>query len=128
MYRIEEEDFGYKLTFSGNINLQELESWIDQSEGFLRNRKGEFAVFVDLRNIRPITASELMHFRNGQELYREHGMVRSVVIYKGAIVPLQFRDIAKQSEIFSGERYIDANRNENWEEDGLNWVRYAKEP
>ncbi len=128
MYTIDETVYGIRLSFSGQITPEELESWISESEEILKNRKSDFGVFVDLRNIKPIHASELFLFRNGQKLYKNHGMVRSSVILKGAIITLQFRDIAKKSDIFFNERYIDASSNHNWEEEGIKWVKDGIEP
>ena len=63
----------------------------------------------------------------GQMYYKEQGMNRSVVIYNSDITSMQFKIIARKTGIHSGERYINANENKNWEQDGLNWIEIGIE-
>ncbi|MEQ8357974.1 MAG: hypothetical protein RH860_00705 [Cytophagales bacterium] len=128
MYKIEKKDFGFKLTFAGEVGEKELLEWVEKSKVQLENYQNEFGVYVDLTNLKPIQSSDINHFRTGQQLYKDKGMVRSAVILKGAITTLQFREIARKSEIFEGERYIDAEKYPDWENIAVKWVKDGVEP
>ncbi len=128
MYSIELKDYGFKLSFRGKVNSSELKDWIIESEKLLSSVKSDFGVLVDLRQIQPIQRSDLVYFRNGQLLYKHLGMKRSVVILDSAITTLQFREIARNTDIFKEERYIDASLHPNWEEKGLLWLKEKIEP
>lgn len=61
-------------------------------------------------------------FEQGQKLYRETGLVRSVVILKNPTLAIQFKRIALMSNIYDYERYIDASSCPDWKKVGLKWV------
>jgi hypothetical protein len=128
MYKIEKTEYGFKLTFSGNLQKEEMERWVSESKEVLEGNNEEFGVFVDLTLARPIDKETTLVMKEGQKLYKSRGMQRSAVVLNNTIATLQFREIAKSSGIYKCERYIDASRVKNWEKVGLMWVVEAVEP
>lgn len=128
MYRIEEQVWGFRLTFAGNMAPVDLTRWLRESERVLANADEEFTVFVDMRTLIPLgrEAQEIM--QEGQKLYRKSGMVRSVVILSSPVVAAQFRRIGGDTGIGQWERYVDASTVDNWEEVGMNWLEHAVDP
>ena len=55
-------------------------------------------------------------------------MLRSVVIMDSLGIKLQFKRLSKESGIDEWERYIDSSSVNNWEELGLKWIKYSKDP
>lgn len=128
MYKIENKPYGYKLTFSGIINRNELSQWQSEFKKSIDKGPGAFYVFVDMREMEllPVDSQETMH--QGQMYAKEKGMQRSVVIFSSDITSMQFKLIAKKTGIYSEERYIDAMTDPDWEKNGLDWILSGIEP
>ncbi len=128
MYLIKEEDFGLRLSFSGELTSDEMLNWLEDSKETLRMLKCPFGAFIDLQDVRVIYRKTQELFVTGEKLFKESGMNRSVVIVSTVLTQLQFSRIAAESGIYSSERIIDSKCNPNWEIDGLNWVINGIEP
>ncbi|MEW5794738.1 MAG: hypothetical protein AB1772_00120 [Candidatus Zixiibacteriota bacterium] len=122
MYNIEKTHWGYRLTFGGATDVNELTAWLEESRRILSNQEDEFYVFVDMRTLIPLDKEAQVPMYEGQKLYRAKGMVRSVVILSSPVVAAQFRRIGGETGIGKWERYIDASTVADWEERGLNWL------
>jgi len=128
MYKIEKTEYGLKLIFEGLILADQMESWLKESEEYLSDRNKSFGVFVDMRKLKPIPKSSQRLISEGQKLYKTRGMERSAVILKNTVLTRQFKTIAKETGIFQLERYIDASKNDDWEQQGLKWLLDSVEP
>ncbi len=128
MYNIKKETYGYKLTFEGFIQDDEMKRWVDESKKALATAPSEFGVFVDMRNLKPLPKNAQPHMQEGQKLYKTNGMVRSVVILANVITTMQFKRIAKETGIYEWERYVDASSTPNWERVGMDWIRKGIDP
>ncbi|MCK5124739.1 MAG: hypothetical protein KAR42_00640 [candidate division Zixibacteria bacterium] len=128
MYKIEKKDFGFKLTFGETIAVEEMEQWVKDSETALKSCTSDFGVFIDMRTLKPVTNDARTIMEKGQKLYKQGGMTRSVVIVDSAIMAMQFKRLAKESGIYTWERYIDASSNSDWEKIGENWITKSLDP
>jgi DUF971 family protein len=128
MFKIEKNDFGYRLTFSDFIKEDEMKQWLEESRSTLINSSGSFGVFVDMRTLKPLTPEAQVHMQEGQKLYKQKGMVRSVVILNNPIIKMQFQRIGKETGIYEWERYIDASSKPNWEQVGIDWISKGVDP
>jgi hypothetical protein len=128
MYKIEKTDFGFKLTFGGNIKEDEMSQWVDESRKALIGSPLQFGVFVDMRTLKPLNPEAQKMMEEGQKLYKSKGMQRSVVIVESVTISMQFKRIAKQTGIYDWERYISAQESPNWENLGLRWIRNSIDP
>ena len=128
MYKIEKKAYGYKLLFDGFIYADEMKLWADESKKILVDAPREFGTFVDMRGLKPLPVDAQAHMQEGQELYKEKGMVRSVVIVANAITKYQFKRIGKETGIYKWERYVDASSITDWESVGMNWITKGIDP
>lgn len=128
MYNIEKTNYGFKLTFGDFIQAPEMKEWVEKSKEALADAPAEFYIFVDMRTLKPLPENAQPFMQEGQKLYKEKGMKRSVVILNNSVTTLQFKRIAKETGIDAWERYIDASANENWETDGIAWLVNEKDP
>lgn len=128
MYKIEKKNFGYKLTFGGFISADEMKQWVDEAKKSLAAPPKDFGVFVDMRDLKPLPKDAQEDMQEGQKLFKQKGMVRSVVILSDAVTKMQFQRIAKQTGIYEWERYVDASTEPNWEQVGLNWISKGVDP
>jgi len=128
MYSIEKKEWGYRLTFSDFIQAEEMQRWADESKQRLTSAPDNFGVFVDMIHLKPLPQDAQEILTEGQKLYKEKGMVRSVVIVNSTILKMQFQRLAKDSGIYEWERYIDASSVPNWEEAGIAWIKDGVDP
>jgi hypothetical protein len=128
MYKIEKKHYGYKLTFGGMINDAEMKQWAGESGKVLESQAGKFGMFVDMRTLKPLSADAQATMVNGQALYKQKGMERSVVILESAVVTMQFKRLARESGIDQWERYVDASSVPQWEKVGEDWITKAIDP
>lgn len=128
MYNIEKKDYGYRLTFADIIQEGEMAKWVEESKKALQVAPSSFGVFVDMRTLKPLPLESQKHMQEGQKLYKEKGMSRSVVILANAVTKIQFKRIAQETGIYQWERYVDEQSNLNWEKVGLDWVKDGIDP
>ncbi|MCK5521063.1 MAG: hypothetical protein KAI81_08115 [Candidatus Marinimicrobia bacterium] len=128
MYKVEKKPYGYKLLFDGFIAADEMEKWVEESKNQLTSASKEFGIFVDMRGLKPLPADAQTIMQGGQKLYKQKGMLRSVVIVSNAITKMQFQRIGKETGIYNWERYIDSSATPNWETVGVDWVSKGIDP
>ncbi|MFZ5980073.1 MAG: hypothetical protein ACOYVF_05525 [Candidatus Zixiibacteriota bacterium] len=128
MYKIEKTDFGYFLTFAGDMDFEEMHQWFNESKEVLETASRSFGVFVDMRELQLLDPEAQKEMQTGQKYYKTMGMKRSVVILDNPVLTIQFKRIALQSGIYDTERYIDASAVSNWEEIGMDWVLHGIDP
>jgi hypothetical protein len=128
MYRIEQTEIGFKLTFGGTVTKQDLEPWFEESWKALNLCKKPFGVIVDMRNLELLPPAVQAEIVKGQMLYRDNGLQRSAVILSDPIVTIQFMRLAKKSGIYKYERFIDASSDPEWEKHAEDWVRSGIDP
>jgi hypothetical protein len=102
--------------------------WLQESFETLPEQPQPFGVFVDMRTLAPLDPDAQAIIRDGQRLYQQRGMTRSVVILNSPVVTMQFKRIAHQSGIYAWERYIDASTIADWEARGMAWILEAIDP
>jgi hypothetical protein len=128
MHKIEKTEFGFRLTFDGFIKADEMKTWAADSKKALESVPSRFGVFVDMRNLKPLPPDAQAPMEEGQKLYKQKGMERSVVILNSASLTMQFKRIAKETGIYGWERYVDASKTADWEKVGLDWVKKGVDP
>ncbi len=128
MYKIEKMDFGYKLTFDGFIKGEEMLRWVEESKNTLESAPSEFGIMVDMRSLKPLPDNSQTAMQEGQKLYKQKGMQRSVVIVDKAVTKIQFKRIAQETGIYEWERYIDSSSESNWEKVGIDWIANSIDP
>jgi hypothetical protein len=128
MYSIERTGYGFKLTFGGFIQAEEMQKWLDESKQQLQNVIGSFKILIDMRELKPLAEDAQKIMQEGQELYKEKGMERSCVILNNPITKMQFTRIAKETGIYDFERYIDSSASPDWMNKAMNWLTKEEDP
>ncbi|MDX2012205.1 MAG: hypothetical protein SFW67_18565 [Myxococcaceae bacterium] len=127
MYAIDKKPFGFKLTFSGFIKLEEMAKWVDDSKRSLFGQTPGFGVLVDMRDLKPLPEDAQAEMQSGQKLYKQAGMTRSAVILASPTVAMQFRRIAKETGIAAWERYLDPTQ-ADFERKAIAWLEQGLDP
>ncbi len=128
MFKIDRKPYGFHLVFGDFILKAEMEQWLQESKKMLAGQKDSFGVFVDMRALKPLPTDSQDVMVKGQQLYKQAGMIRSVVILDNTITTMQFKRLAKESGIYEWERYIDASTALNWEKAAVEWLVSGTDP
>ena len=128
MYKIEKKSFGYKLTFSDIIELDEIKRWVEESKKVLASQAGKFGVMVDMRGLRPLKPDVQAAMVEGQKAFKGKGMERSAVVLANSVIALQFKRLAQESGIYEWERYVDGSKKAEWERVAEAWISHAADP
>jgi hypothetical protein len=116
------------LLFEGTVTIEEMTNWVAESKKTLPATKGSFGIMVDMRELRPLLPEVQKKMEEGQKLFAEKGMQKSVVILNSAVLTMQFKRIAKETGIYAFERYLDATKVSNFEQVGTDWLTKGIDP
>ena len=105
-----------------------MQKWVAESAKITKSLPSKFGVFVDMRDLKPLAADSQLVMQEGQKLFKNAGMERSVVILSTAMVTMQFKRIAKETGIYEWERYINSSKTADWEEIGIKWLEDKIDP
>lgn len=128
MFKIEKKTYGLKMTFEGFVKPDEMQSWLDQFTSAMETTPRGFGILVDMRKLKPLPPESQSLMNIGQSYGRERGLTRSLVVVDSSITALQFKRIAKHTNVAEYERYLDSSSHPNWENIGINWIQNAQEP
>ncbi len=128
MYKIEKAPYGFKLTFAGFIQADEMKQWVDESKTALVSAPKGFGVLVDETALKPLPEEAKLVLQDGQALYKASGMARSAVGLSSALTTAQMKRVAQDAGIYEWERYFDASSDPNWEAAAVSWIRDAEDP
>jgi len=130
MYQISKEPYGYKLTFGGTIDINEINRWRQESSTVLVGAPKSFGVLIDMRTLGPggLRPDAQPIMVEGQGMFRKAGMERSCVILQSATVTMQFQRLAHESGIDVYERYINAAAHPDWEAKATAWIQNKVDP
>lgn len=129
MIEVKRTPFGFHMVFSGHITSEEMTVWKTQSVARLMDPTlpKPFRVRVDMTSLDHLDVDPKEILVNGQSLYRDAGMDRSVVIIAEKATGLQMRDAALASGIETGERYIHIAE-PRWRQEMDDWLTRGIEP
>ena len=128
MYTLEKTFFGYDMSFSGEVTVDEIQAWFDESRTYLKAGSHNFGVIADMRELQLMNPGARDLMRDAQAEYKAAGMARSAVILSTPEVTAQFRAMGQESGICDWERYLDASQDPNWRQAALNWIMHNIDP
>ena len=129
MYKIEIKDYGFKFTFAGFIKEFEMQEYFDKAEKTLADSGlTEYCVMVDNRDLKPLPPESKAIIDKAQRMFKQGGLIRSVLLLNNPVTTLQFKRIAKETGVYEYERFIDASQTDNYEEVGRAWLTDAIDP
>ena len=81
-----------------------------------------------MRALQTLSMGAIMQMHEGQKLYKENGMNKSVVIVASSEIAKQFTSIARKTGIYAWERYINSVHNFGWEKAAMDWLLNGIDP
>jgi hypothetical protein len=128
VYAIERQPAGYKLVFSGRIDLGEMRRWVDDSRTALDSAPASFGLLIDMRFLLPMSPDVRRLMGLGLQLFQRHGQKRTAIVVETASTCRSFVQQAMESGAYQWERYISAETTPDWETRGWAWVDFGLDP
>ncbi len=107
--------------------MDEIKDWYLESKIILKSNKTSFSVLIDMTRVSPLGSEAKQIMLQGQKMYKDNGMVRSVVLVDQVLEALQFKILAMERGINITERYI-ATESPNAQKKTLDWLVKGIEP
>jgi len=127
MYTIEKTDYGFKLTFGGFIQKQEMVQWLTESERVLATTPRVSGLLIDMSGLKPLPEESQEELKKGQKLYKAKGVARIAVVLATSTLKMQFTRIGKETGVYQNERYLDTS-DPDWERKGIDWIKHGLDP
>jgi len=128
MYEIKQTSFGFRLTLSGTITVDEVRLLTIEIEEILKQLKSPFGIIIDAREMLPVHTEDKSLFHNIEPMTKSAGLQRRAIIFQSPIIKNQATQLSHLSGTDTIERYINASDIENWEQVALDWVVDGIEP
>lgn len=127
MYKIEQKDYGIKLTFSGLIRAGEMKSWQVEMIKLLKRLPETFGMLIDMREMQALPQESQGIMVSTQKIFKPR-VERSATIVSKVITNIQFKRIGNQSKVNETKIFINALDEPNWEEVAKLWIVHAVAP
>ncbi len=128
MYTIENKDYGLLVTIVGGLDRSDAEGWLKSMEKALEKVERPFGILVDVREAKLFQQEAQASLKQGMEACAKAGMERAAVALNGAVATLQARRLARETEIDSWQRYVDAASDPSWRQKALGWIMHGRDP
>ncbi|MFT4921000.1 MAG: hypothetical protein ACI8XM_000192 [Haloarculaceae archaeon] len=128
MYENEPTAYGYKMTFGGFIDDEEMAAWANEVESQLDQTPDEWHCYVDMRPLETMSADGQQRMAAIKRECHDCGLTRVATVVDSPTVRLQFEQMSEGTGGSGNERYLDAQTTENPEETAIAWVRDSVDP
>ena len=127
MYKIEQKDYGVKLTFSGFIRKNEMESWREEMINLLDNLPPKFGILADLTELKPLPVESQEALTKTQAIFKDK-VIRSATVTRIDFTDMQFKRLGQVSGVNDTKKFLNATKTPNWEELCLEWITNGTDP
>ncbi len=128
MHQIEETSYGYRLTFDGFMNRDDMQVWFNDMKKAVGGRSNPYGVFVDLRGAVAFPAEAQEVLFQGIGFCIEHGMERNAIVFSNAIAKIQASRISKEAGMADKAVFLDASATTDWEEKAEEFLIHGTRP
>ena len=128
MYSIEKAPYGYRVTASGQMDIDEAEKLRIQLIGTLTELGAPFSLVIDLRKLIPISADVSQVMMDMQRACAQMSLQRVALIIESPVVKGQSRQITYDADTEKHDRVINALSVPDWEEVAVAWVADGVDP
>lgn len=128
MHKIEETEYGFKITVAGDLDINQAEQALLNLKNLLASYGRPFSLMVDLRELIPVTTEVIKKLMEIHSYCKNLSLERTAIIVKSPVLKMQGKQISHNSETIENDRYISVYKFDNWEERALAWVKNGIEP
>jgi hypothetical protein len=128
MYHLETTDYGYRITSTGEVDLDEVLRMKEELLATFAAHDGPFSIVVDARRRIPLDGRTVQAIEELHKAARRSGVRRAAIIVDSPVVKAQELQIGHSSHTDGIDRIIDAGRTPDWEKQAIAWAAHGIEP
>jgi len=128
LFQIKKEDFGFRITISGVMDISEAEQFTVDMLKTLSEHKKQFSLLIDIRNLATFTPEVMKQIQMVQKACKEMSLHRAAIITGSPVLTNQRKRSAYETGIANHACFIDALIKENWEELAMAWILEGIKP
>lgn len=128
MYETEPTAYGYKMTFGGFIDRDEMETWASEVRDELDGTPPEWHCYVDMRDLEAMSEEGQRLMATVKSECHDCGLDRVATVVDSPTVRLQFEQMSSGTGGSKGDRYLDEETTEEPEQTAIEWVRDGVDP
>lgn len=128
MYENEPTAYGYRMTFGGFMDKEEMEAWASEVRTSLARTPAVWHCYVDMRQLRTMSEEGQRLMSEVKRDCHDQGLRRVATLVESPTVRLQFEQMSDGTGGSEMDRYLDTQTTDAPEQAAVEWVRDGVEP
>jgi hypothetical protein len=128
MHNIERTAYGFRITNSGKFSSHEAEEFRHELLRTLSEHQKPFSLLIDIRELIPLSPDVADMMRSVQEACHQMSLERAAIIISSPVLREQAVQVSFNSKTKRHDRFIDASKYPDWEQQAIAWLVEGKEP
>ena len=128
MHKIERMQYGFRITNSGQLNIEEAEELKCELLQTLSNYGKPFCLLIDIRGLVPVSSDVMDAMRDLQRACCEMSLERVAIVVASPVLRGQAAQVSFDAGSSKHDRVIDASKVPDWEEQAIAWLVHGVEP
>ena len=128
MHKIEETDFGFKITAAGITEPEEMEQFKFEIIHTLAEHNRPFSLLIDLRELMPLSPEIAEIIKEIQISCRKMSLERAAIIVNSPVLEQQIIQTGFKAATSKYDRIIDISKHLDGENTALAWASEGIEP
>ena len=128
MYKFEKQDYGLKLTLSGDLTEAEISDMQVELKSLVGSINQPFSILVDAREMMTLDQSVLHLLSDCQRTAKDAGRQSAAIVIKSPVLKHQGQRITLDSGSTAAVRFMCSLKYEDWEKVAMDWILRGIEP
>jgi len=122
-------DYGFRVHAPGYVTPADARAWFEDLKGRVLALDGRpFGLLMDSRTQRSNPPDTQEFVQTAMAWLREHGLERSAVVLDSTVALIPQLRSAKSTGVYAYERYLDAEKDTQWEQKAEDWIVRGIDP
>lgn len=128
MYKFEKQNYGLKLTLSGDLTESEISGLAGELKSLVSSISQPFSIFVDARETMTLDQSVFQLLSECQKIAQDAGRQSAAIVINSPVLKSQGERITLDSGSTEAVRFICSAKNADWEKVAMDWILHGIEP
>ena len=128
MYKFEKQDYGLKLTLSGDLTETEISGMQVELKSLLGSINRPFSILVDAREVMTLDQSVFHLLAECQRILKDAGRQSAAIVINSPVLKNQGQRITLETGSTEAVRFICSVKYEDWEKVAMDWMLRGVEP
>jgi len=128
MYNFEKQDYGLKLTLSGDLTESEISGMTVELKSLVGLISQPFSILVDAREVMTLDQSVFHLLTECQRIVKDAGRQSAAIVIKSPVLKNQGQRITLETGSTEVVRFICSTKHKDWEKVAMDWILRGIEP